>query len=179
MFNSATTLVERVRLAKSYVDRYNQSPMGFWIGLGKPDPWPDDSNPPLPLESINKVPRLFKFIYVHSCKNVYEDTNGSIVTKDKNFTEVDSSDLYTLTAAKANKVYIEAIVPPLSPEEFSYRILGLCVDVEVAVIPSFLTAGYMLEPNLILSYSVAWVKMGTPTVVSPLSSHVIQIVREF
>jgi hypothetical protein len=177
---SSTTLIERVRLAKSYVDLYNSEPNGFWVALGRSQPWPNESMPPLPLSTSSKVPGAFLFVYVHSCLSVYDNENGSIVTEDRNLSYSLETDLNSLTSLKANKVYFEALInKDFSSTPFSYRVSGLCFNVVTTNPINNLGPGYTLQPNQVESYYTSWIKTSPPINVSPSSSKVIQLVREF
>ena len=173
----ATTLIEKVRLAKSYVDSYKAN-NGYWIALGKNSPWPDEARPPLPSISLSKIPTAFLFVYVHTCLTVYDDDDGIISTRNRKFSYIEADDLKTLATAKANKVYFEAIIPKNTVAS-SYRIMALCSGLTSTEPLTNLGAGFMLSNDQVIDYYTSWVEMTSPVVISTQSNHVIQIIREF
>ena len=177
---SSTTLSERTRLARSYVDLYRSSDTGFWIVLGKNSPWPNEDQPPLPLASVKKIPDAFQFFYIHTCINIYDNIDGTLYVGNKRFSYIDTNNLDNLSAVKANKVYFEAIIPKeFDSDVFTYRILGICSDLKTYDPLGTLGPGYNLTPDQVESYRVNWIQTTPPISVSPLSTHVIQKIREF
>jgi hypothetical protein len=175
-----TTFQARCKLAASYVKAYNAYPASYWIAFGKNTSWLDDNNPPQPALTVNRVPELLGFTYVHTCKPVYPDANGIVVTASRNYTILETTEPDLLASAKANRVYFESILLPNSlPLNSTYRIKALCTDVVFANPPNVVGSGLFVPASQVISYFVDWIAHLEPIVNDGTTNQVIQIVREF
>lgn len=179
---SATTLQSRCQSAADYVRRYRESIYGYWIVIGKTTPWLSEDNPPLPSISVNRLPEAYGFWYVHSCTSVYSDSEGLIVTPKESYTQVLETEASFLASAKANKVYLESKINVADlPTNFSYRMHGLCTEMEFFSPPtvSSLAPGLFVPLNNVSSYLLDWVSVHTPVIADQTNAHILQLVREF
>jgi len=177
---SATTFQARCRLAASYVDRYLADPKSYWVAIGKASPWLDENNPPYPAITVNRVPELIGFVYVHTCKSVYETDIGIIKTLDKNYELVNSTNPNLLASAKANKLYFEAILPPeATPLSSTYRIKALCTNVVFANTPNIVGPELFISGSEVLDYFVDWIVHHKAVENDGQTNQVVQIIREF
>ncbi len=178
-----TTIQSRCRLAADFVRRYSTSPTKFWIAIGKTSAWPDDNSPPYPPPSVNQIPELLGFWYVHTCALIYSNSSGEVITNSGRFSIVDyQTSLSALASAKAISVFSEALVlrSDVIPGT-SYRIRALCSDVSFfpTLAPANLTVGTFVPPTSVSSYFVERLSVTKPVIFSGTSDHVIQMIRQF
>lgn len=177
----ATTFQSRCKDAARYVDQYKAEPNSYWIAIGKPSSWADDSNPPYPALTVNRVPELIGFVYIHTCSCIYPAEDGIININDQTFAALSTTNPSLLASAKANRVYFEGLLLPGSiPVDSSYRIQALCTDVLFnSTPPSTLGAGLFLPASAIAQYFVDWVSYFEPVTNDGQTQQVIQIIKEF
>jgi hypothetical protein len=177
-----TTIQARCRTASDFVKRYYSSPTGYWVAIGKTSAWPDDNSPPYPPPSVNQIPEILGFWYVHTCALVYPDASGLIYTASGRFTSIDYQSSYnSLVSAKANTVFLETVIRStnITPGS-SYRIRALCSDLNIVGInlPN-LGPGVFVAPANVTSYFVERISVHSPVTFTGNSDHVIQMIREY
>lgn len=175
--NNATTFQSRCRLAATYVERYLANPGSIWIAIGKTTAWVDENNPPLPSLTANRVPELHGLVYVHTCKSVYTNPEGNLITPSGNFTAVNSTNPDVLASAKANKVFFEGHLKP-GLLTGSYRVQALCTDVVFNTDLPTLLPGVFMPASSVSYYFLDWISLRTPIASDATSTQVIQLIRE-